>query len=73
MSKLIKDFGLNEPIIKRAKEGMPIWGTCAGMILMAKEIVNENYVHLGLMDISVRRNKDEPLKNLDMWRVCRCR
>ncbi len=34
-------------IIKRAKEGMPIWGTCAGMILMANEIVNENYVHLG--------------------------
>ncbi len=56
IDKLIKDFGLTEHIIKRAKEGMPIWGTCAGMILMAKEIVNENYVHLGIMDISVRRN-----------------
>ena len=56
IGKLIKDFGLAEPIIKRAKKGMPIWGTCAGMILMAKEIVNENYVHLGIMDISVRRN-----------------
>lgn len=56
IGKLIKNFGLSEPIIKRAKEGMPIWGTCAGMILMAKEIVNGNHVHLGIMDISVRRN-----------------
>ena len=56
IGKLIKDFGLAEPIAKRTKEGMPVWGTCAGMILMAKEIVNENHVHLGLMDISVRRN-----------------
>ncbi|MCR4434849.1 MAG: pyridoxal 5'-phosphate synthase glutaminase subunit PdxT [Clostridiales bacterium] len=56
IGKLIKDFALTAPIIKRAKEGMPIWGTCAGMILMAKEIVNEGYVHLGIMDIAVRRN-----------------
>lgn len=56
LGKLIKDFELTGPIIKRANEGMPIWGTCAGMILMAKEIVNEDYVHLGIMNISVRRN-----------------
>lgn len=56
MGKLLKDFSLVEPIIKRAKEGMPVWGTCAGMILLAREIVGEDYVHLGLMDISVRRN-----------------
>ena len=56
IGKLINDFDLARPIRKRAKDGMPIWGTCAGMILMAKHIVNENYTHLGLMDISVRRN-----------------
>lgn len=56
IGKLLKDFGLAEPIIKSALKGMPIWGTCAGMILMAKKIVDEDYVHLGLMDISVRRN-----------------
>lgn len=56
IGKLIKDFGLSGPIMKRAKAGMPIWGTCAGMILMAKKIINESYVHLGIMDISVRRN-----------------
>lgn len=56
IGKLLNDFALAEPIIKKAQEGLPIWGTCAGMILMAKEIVNEDYVHLALMDISVKRN-----------------
>lgn len=56
IGKLIREFDMAEPIIKKVKEGMPIWGTCAGMILLAKEIVNESYKHLGLMDIDVRRN-----------------
>jgi len=56
IGKLMKDFGLAGPIVRKVKEGMPIWGTCAGMILMAKEVVGENYTHLGLMDISVKRN-----------------
>lgn len=56
IGKLIKDFGLAELIIERAKKGMPVWGTCAGMILMASKIVGENYSHLGIMNISVRRN-----------------
>lgn len=56
IGKLLTDFGMAEPLIERAHLGMPVWGTCAGMILMAKEIVNEDYIHLGLMDIAVRRN-----------------
>lgn len=56
IGKLIKDFNMAEPIVKRIREGMPVWGTCAGMILMAKGIVGENNVHLGVMDILVRRN-----------------
>ena len=56
IGRLIRDFGLIEPIKKRAAEGMAVWGTCAGMILMAKEIVNDEVPHLGLMDIAVRRN-----------------
>lgn len=56
IGKLLNGFGLAEPIIKRAHEGMPVWGTCAGMILMAKEIVSDDYFHLGIMDIAVRRN-----------------
>jgi 5'-phosphate synthase pdxT subunit len=56
IGKLLKDFGLAEPLVERIKEGMPVWGTCAGMILLAKEIVDEEDYHLGVMDISVRRN-----------------
>ncbi len=56
MGKLLRDFGLAEPLAGRIRDGMPVWGTCAGMILLAKEIVNETNVHLGVMDISVRRN-----------------
>jgi len=56
IGKLINDFNLFEKIIIKAKNNLPIWGTCAGMILMAKNISNENYSHLGIMDITVRRN-----------------
>jgi len=38
------------------QRGAPIWGTCAGMILLAKEIEDSDQWRLGLMDIAVRRN-----------------
>ncbi len=56
MGKLLMAYGLLEPIQKRCHEGMPIWGTCAGMILMAREIVEMKQVGLDLMDMAVRRN-----------------
>lgn len=56
IGKLLRDFGLFAPIAERIKNGMPAWGTCAGMILMAKKLVDDSQVHLGVMDISVRRN-----------------
>ncbi|MCX7923592.1 MAG: pyridoxal 5'-phosphate synthase glutaminase subunit PdxT [Clostridia bacterium] len=56
IGKLLKDFEMAEPIKHRVKAGMPVWGTCAGMILMAKKIVDEDNTHLELMDITVRRN-----------------
>ncbi len=56
IGKLLKDFELAGPIVERAQIGMPLWGTCAGMILLAKEIVDEDYYHLGIMDIVVKRN-----------------
>lgn len=55
ISKLLKIFGLFEPLQKRIQDGMPIWGTCAGMILLANEIVGEE-PHLQCMDITVKRN-----------------
>ena len=55
-SYLMDLYELKEPIKKMASAGMPIWGTCAGMIMMARELAEENPVPLGLMDIRVVRN-----------------
>src|SRR5688572_22149291 len=56
IGKLIDRHGLLEPIRRRAEEGLPIYGTCAGMILMAKEIEGSDQLRLGLMDVEVARN-----------------
>ncbi|HHV75358.1 MAG TPA: pyridoxal 5'-phosphate synthase glutaminase subunit PdxT [Thermoanaerobacterium sp.] len=56
IGKMLNDFDLKDTIIDLYRSGVPIWGTCAGMILMAKHIVNDDKVHLGIMDIKVRRN-----------------
>ncbi len=56
IGKLLVDFGIKSVLIEKIKSGLPVWGTCAGMILLAKELVNDDLVHLGTMDIVVRRN-----------------
>jgi len=58
IGKVAERWGLLEPIRVFAQSGRPLWGTCAGMILMAKEVVDSvpDQPTLGLMDISVRRN-----------------
>jgi len=56
MGKLLVDFGIKETLVQKIKDGLPVWGTCAGMILLAKEIVGEDTSHLSLMDIKVKRN-----------------
>lgn len=56
VGKLLVRFGLGDTIIKRANSGMPIWGTCMGMILLAREIEGSDQYTLGLMDITVQRN-----------------
>lgn len=55
IGKLIRDFGLFEPLKTRITGGMPVWGTCAGLILLAKQIIGE-VPHLAAMDIVARRN-----------------
>lgn len=56
ISKLMDIYDLRAAIVRRAKQGMGVWGTCAGMILLAKRLT-ENSVHpLGLMNITVARN-----------------
>src|SRR3989304_6337862 len=56
ISKLMAASGLLPKIRERAKAGMPVLGTCAGMIVMAREATDLPYETLGLMDISVERN-----------------
>src|SRR5438270_7257008 len=54
---LMERYGLGAAIQARAKKGMPIWGTCMGMILMAKEVDGRaGQYTLGLLDIAVERN-----------------
>lgn len=56
IGKLLIVTGLMDPLRKKIENGLPTWGTCAGMILLAKEIENEKIKHLAVMDIKVRRN-----------------
>lgn len=56
MGKLLNDLELTEPIRQRIKNGMPVMGTCAGLILLAEHILDENTVHLGTMGVTARRN-----------------
>ena len=53
---LMEQWGLMEKIKLRARQGMAVYGTCAGMILLAKEIVGSAQPRLGLMDVTVKRN-----------------
>jgi pyridoxal 5'-phosphate synthase pdxT subunit len=58
MSLLLETSGLLEPLGERLADGMPALGTCAGMILLAREILDgrPGQHHYGVIDISVRRN-----------------
>jgi pyridoxal 5'-phosphate synthase pdxT subunit len=53
---LMDRFGLLEATRDAGRDGMPLFGTCAGAILLAKEIENSDQPRLGLMDIRVARN-----------------
>ena len=56
LSRLMPIYELREPIQKMAHDGKAIWGTCAGMIMMASEITEKDPIPLGIMDITVIRN-----------------
>ena len=56
MRRLIDRWGLRQPILDLAASGAPIFGTCAGMILLAREIVGGEEPLLALLDVAVRRN-----------------
>ena len=56
LSRLMNIYHLREPVAQMAREGKAIWGTCAGMIMMAHEITEEDPEPLKIMDIGVHRN-----------------
>ncbi|MBC5636201.1 pyridoxal 5'-phosphate synthase glutaminase subunit PdxT [Ornithinibacillus sp. BX22] len=76
MRKLIERYGFFEPLKQFSKQRKPLFGTCAGMVLVAKELSASSEAHLQLMDVRVKRNafgrqKESfeavlPIKGLDL-------
>ena len=56
IGKLAARYGLLEPLRERAAAGLPVFGTCAGMIFLAKEVEGPPQDLLGVLDVRVRRN-----------------
>lgn len=76
VGKLMARYGVDEAIGQRSAEGMAVFGTCTGMILLAKDIEGSDQHRLGLMDITVKRNAfgrqvDSFEADLEIDEVCR--
>jgi 5'-phosphate synthase pdxT subunit len=56
MGKLLNELDLMNPVRDFIKGGMPVFGTCAGLILLAEKIYDDSAVHIGTMNITARRN-----------------
>ena len=56
MLKFFEEEGMGPGVKAFAAQGKPVFGTCAGAILLAKEVLNPPQDHLGLLDISIERN-----------------
>ncbi|MCY0894733.1 MAG: pyridoxal 5'-phosphate synthase glutaminase subunit PdxT [Alicyclobacillaceae bacterium] len=56
IGRLMREYGLIQPIRELVQKGLPVFGTCAGMIVMATEIAGGEEPHLAVMDVTVNRN-----------------
>lgn len=56
MGKLVRELDMYDSLKERIESGMPVFGTCAGLIMLAGHIDNDSRKHFGTMDISVVRN-----------------
>lgn len=56
LSRLMSLYNLREPVADMAASGKAVWGTCAGMIMLASEITEEDPIPLAVMDVGVQRN-----------------
>lgn len=56
MGKLLKELDLFDTLQRKIKEGLPVLGTCAGLILLAEKLSNDENVYFGTLPVTVRRN-----------------
>lgn len=56
IGKLLVEWDMLDPLRERIEKGMPVYGSCAGLILLCREIENSNQPRLGVLDATVRRN-----------------
>ena len=56
IGKLAAQYGIIPKLLARVEEGMPVWGTCAGAIFIAKDVPGHPHPIAGLMDMTVERN-----------------
>lgn len=54
--KLLHDLGLFEPLRERIESGLPTFGTCAGLILLADKLSNDGHTYFGTLPVTVERN-----------------
>lgn len=75
MRRLIDKYGFMDELKEFARVGKPMFGTCAGLILMAKKLIGYDQPHIGVMDIAVERNsfgrqRESFEENLPIKGVC---
>ena len=56
ISRLMGEYGLAEPLLRLAQDRFPVWGTCAGMIVLARRATDLEWPTLAALNIEVRRN-----------------
>lgn len=56
IGKLLVEWDMLDPLRERIEKGMPVYGSCAGLILLCREIENSDQPRLGVLDATVRRN-----------------
>ena len=56
IGKLARELDMQDTLVKKINDGMPVFGTCAGLLVLAKKIENDDRVHFATMDIVAKRN-----------------
>lgn len=54
--KLLRELSMFEPLQEKIRNGLPVFGTCAGLILLAQELSNDEHVYFGTLPVRVQRN-----------------